>query len=104
VASISTGDEESASEMREQRRAAGIVEGAPTPASPGNIVQSIFHSAPKIELPIAPVDPEPQPPPPPPPPPPPTATIFTLENPPPAPPNPAAPPEPPSEPQGITGQ
>jgi hypothetical protein len=47
-----------------------------------NVVQSIFHSAPTIELPVEPPDPNPEPPPPEPPPPPPTATIFTLENPP----------------------
>jgi hypothetical protein len=86
-------------------RAARVGRGhAVIPASPGNVVQSIFHAAPKVELPVEPVDPTPQPPPPPPPPPPPTATIYTLENPPPPPPNPLAVPAPPSEPQGITGQ
>jgi hypothetical protein len=50
-----------------------------------NVVQSIFHSAPTIELPVPPPDPNPEPPPPEPPPPPPIATTFTLENPPPAP-------------------
>jgi hypothetical protein len=50
-----------------------------------NVVQSIFHSAPTIELPVAPPDPNPEPPPPEPPPPPPTATIFTLPEPPPTP-------------------
>jgi len=68
-----------------------------------NVVQSIFHSAPTIELPVEPPDPNPPPPPSdPPPPPPPTATIYTLPTPPPAPPTPAL--APPSEPQGITGQ
>ena len=59
------------------------------PASPvadeNNVVQSIFHSAPTIELPVAPPDPNPEPPPPEPRSPPPTATIFTLEHPPPTP-------------------
>jgi hypothetical protein len=58
-----------------------------------NVVQSIFHSAPAIALPVEPPDPNPPPPPPEPPPPPPTATIYTLENPPPPPPNPGAPPD-----------
>ena len=93
--SDSNGDEESASGARERRRSAAHSEGAP--ADPGNVVQSIFHSAPKIELPIAPVDPEPQPPPPPPPPPPPTATVYTLQN----PLSPNVVPEPPSQPQGV---
>jgi len=63
-------------------------------ADENNVVQSIFHSAPTIELPVAPPDPNPEPPPPePPPPPPPTATIFTLPTPPDTPPPvlPAAP-------------
>jgi hypothetical protein len=54
-------------------------------ADENNVVQSIFHSAPTIELPVAPPDPNPEPPPPEPPPPPPTATIFTLPEPPPVP-------------------
>jgi hypothetical protein len=101
--SSSPSNDESTSEAREQRRAARLGAGA-EPGETGNVVQSIFHSAPKIDLPVEPVDPTPQPPPPPPPPPPPTATIYTLENPPPPPPNPLAVPEPPSEPKGITGQ
>ena len=62
-----------------------------------NVVQSIFHSAPTIEIPVAPPDPNPEPPPPEPPPPPPTATIFTLPAPPEAPsPPPVLPAEPPA--------
>jgi hypothetical protein len=81
-------------------------EESPTPtrhaASPAgdenNVVQSIFHSAPTIELPVAPPDPNPEPPPPEPPPPPPTATIFTLPAPPEAPsPPPVLPAEPPAD-------
>ena len=45
----------------------------------GDVVSGIFHSTPRMELPVAPPDPNPEPPPPP------TATIFTLENPPPTP-------------------
>ncbi|HEX6273179.1 MAG TPA: hypothetical protein VFZ53_09070 [Polyangiaceae bacterium] len=99
-----TGDE-SRSLARMTRRAIPAAE-PPGDSAPSNVVQSIFHSAPKVELPIEPVDPSPQPPPPPPPPPPPTATTFTLQTPPPAPtPAPTAVvPEPPSEPQGITGR
>lgn len=61
--------------------------GASPAGDENNVVQSIFHSAPTIELPVAPPDPNPEPPPPepPPPPPPPTATIFTLPEPPPTP-------------------
>jgi hypothetical protein len=63
-----------------------------------NVVQSIFHSAPTIELPVAPPDPNPEPPPPEPPPPPPTATIFTLPEPPPATVEPMPPPNTPPAP------
>ena len=75
----------------------------PTPRTGpvNNIVQSIFHPTPKVELPVEPVDPNPPPPPPAPAPPPPTATTFTLETPPPA---PAEPAPTPAEPQGTTGQ
>jgi len=98
AASDSSNDDESASGPRGRRRSVAHNEGAS--AAPDNVVQSIFHSGPKVELPVAPVDPEPQPPPPPPPPPPPTATIYTLQN----PLSPDVVPEPPSEPQGITGR
>jgi hypothetical protein len=111
---VSTGDEpssmsddQSGSVRRAARRAATAAE-SPSEPAPGNVVQSIFHAAPKIELPVEPVDPTPQEPPPPAPAaPPPTATIFTLPSPPPPAPTPPSPPpaaEPPSEPQGITGQ
>jgi len=94
----SADDDERAWLAREEQRRAGLAD-TPTPGAPGNVVQSIFHSAPKVDLPVEPVDPTPQPPPPPPPPPPATATTFTLQTPPSRP-----APEPPSEPQGITGQ
>jgi hypothetical protein len=55
------------------------------PPAAGNIVQSIFHPTPKVELPVEPVDPNPPPPPPDTPPPAPTQTVYTLENPPPVP-------------------
>jgi hypothetical protein len=81
---------------------------AALPRKSHNMVQSIFHSVPKMELPVEPVDPNPPPPPEAPPPPPPTNTIYTLPTPPPPTPNPLAVPgataEPPAEPQGITGQ
>ena len=93
--SSSSSDHDAVSNTRDQDRRAGIGSDGP-----GNVVQSIFHSAPKVELPVEPVDPTPQPPPAAPPPPPPTATVFTLDTPAPTPPAP----EPPSEPQGITGQ
>ena len=89
-----TSDEDRAWLARDAQRRSGVGSDAP-----GNVVQSIFHSAPKVELPVEPVDPTPQPPPPSPPPPTATATTFTLQMPP-----GSAPPEPPSEPQGITGQ
>jgi hypothetical protein len=55
------------------------------------VVQSIFQSAPPMELPVAPPDPAPPPPPPEPPPPAPSSTIFTLPTPPEPPPPPQAP-------------
>jgi hypothetical protein len=78
----------------------------PAPVPPAhNIVQSIFHQTPKVELPVEPVDPNPPPPPEPPPLPAPTQTVFTLENPSPPPLNPNAIPEAaPEEPQGTTAQ
>jgi hypothetical protein len=69
-----------------------------------NVVQSIFHAAPTIEIPVAPPDPNPEPPPQDAPGPPPTATIFTLPAPPEAPsPPPVLPAEPPAVVPGAPG-
>ena len=71
-------------------RTAAVRAARAAPAALGNdAVQSIFHSQPTMDLPVAPPDPDPPPPPPPPPPlPPPTSTTFTLPEPPPPPPPP----------------
>jgi hypothetical protein len=86
----------------EESRASKRRAGAPV-EDESNVVQSIFHSTPTIELPVAPPDPNPEPPPPELPPPPPTATIFTLESPPPPPPPPPPPEEPPAAPNAPPG-
>jgi hypothetical protein len=88
----STADDVGASggRLAGRAQAQSVLPTAPQSGSNNSVVQSIFQSAPPMELPVAPPDPAPPPPPPDPPSLAPTSTIFTLPTPPVPPPPPQA--------------